>query len=112
MICFFEDDMNAIDGSIKKWKDIVFNGDNDYGERNCELCGSNYDCMTCPVYFYTRESGCKNSPYDHWTDLNNARNFPYRVKNAETRMCANHMLSFLYEVRLFWINRNRSIKAI
>jgi hypothetical protein len=63
----------ALKKSIKKWEEIVEGTGDDNGRDNCALCElfffqDNY-CEGCPVYQFTSETGCKNTPYDDWRRL-------------------------------------------
>lgn len=72
--------LTALQGSIKKWEQIV-NGDGfDNGADNCPLCVMfNYveadepewaldGCFGCPVAEHVQESGCMRTPYEEWAE--------------------------------------------
>jgi hypothetical protein len=108
----FEKEMQLIDGSIKKWQNIVFNNYENRGTRDCPLClsyHSNFNirktnCIGCPIEQFTGYSFCINTPYDA-IDLLRVKELI--IHSLGFKVAANHMLSFLYQVRLFWINRQR-----
>lgn len=57
----------ALEGSIKKWKEIVASTDaKDKGVANCPLCGlfARHDCTGCPVGDVS--GTCGGSPYGEW----------------------------------------------
>lgn len=104
----FKQSLNAIDGSINKWKRIVHFLGQDKGCNNCSLCIEYVDsdsiaCVNCPIYLYSGYDYCSNSPYMIWSEDYHDNN-DGRAITREEIACANMMLSFLYEVRLFWIN--------
>ncbi len=70
--------LEALKGSIEKWRKIRFEGEIDQGSDNCPLCqllrfnddGMNPEsCRKCPVYQKTKRPFCEGSPYDTWCDL-------------------------------------------
>ena len=88
--------LEALDASIVHWKDKLANPLGvRIGRTKCPLCrlyNERFDgCNLCPIAIMTGKDYCKNTPY------NQARTYRIRAINRE--------LSFLYEVRLFWINR-------
>lgn len=116
--------LGGIDGSISKWKCIAHDRQIDYGYIDCPLCNlfnkSDTDidkCVGCPIYDHTSEIYCSGTPYSNWTKYQHISHMAYKqpfghmcVKDAYSQALANHMLSFLYVVRLDYINslnRNR-----
>ena len=102
----FQDELNAINGSINKWKDIIYRNGLDKMSDNCELCKHEESCYGCPIMMYTGRLTCENTPYHNWQQNSTfyRREKYYFIKNKQATNSANLMLSFLYEVRLFWIN--------
>ena len=62
--------LEALKGSIKKWKKIVAGRGRDLGVGNCPLCTMFfYDkCRGCPVARRTGKKYCRGSPYARWAD--------------------------------------------
>ncbi len=106
--------LRAIDDSIKKWQYIVyFKGSlkmTKYKDGACPLCKLfGPDCWynseedfeyDCPIYYFTKEPVCQNTPFYNtslWTIIcNNGYNkFIHKQKFIQD----NHMLSVLYDVR-------------
>ncbi len=61
----------ALKSSIgDKWMGIRYRGGKDNGPKDCELCLLYYlsDCRGCPVYEFTGEEGCDNTPYEAWRE--------------------------------------------
>ncbi|MCK5603689.1 hypothetical protein KAR91_17515 [Candidatus Pacearchaeota archaeon] len=61
----------ALEGSIKKWEDILAGKIKDTGPGNCPLCQEHFvnDCEGCVVK-ETSGYGCKGLPYEAWCDHN------------------------------------------
>ena len=64
--------LEALRGSIRKWRLIVIGEGVDRGAENCPLCAlfdtEDADCIGCPVYEKTGEHGCGNTPYTKFAD--------------------------------------------
>lgn len=72
--------LDALRGSIQKWRDILDGTDQDEGAQNCPLCKEFYDrtnpddpeddaeCFGCPVRNATGEPACAGSPYKDWME--------------------------------------------
>jgi hypothetical protein len=71
--------LEALKGSIAKWKAIVAGIGSDAGLYDCPLCAlfhprrrpeatSGAPCDGCPVKQHTGKSYCEGSPYDHWDE--------------------------------------------
>lgn len=60
----------ALEGSIKKWEEIVKEDSFDNGSANCPLCQefvkSYPHCSKCPVCLETGRTSCVDSPYEIW----------------------------------------------
>lgn len=95
--------IDLIDQSIKKWQGIVFDGKPDRGPLDCPLCQQYhwYACCGCPIKEYTGLSGCVNTPYDNFYQITKH----FTRQPLERIFAANLELSFLYELRLWYINR-------
>lgn len=70
--------LTALQGSIKKWEEIVSGAVIDKGTENCPLCrefvnkedpdkDNGEGCYGCPVAAEMEESGCGGTPYDKWS---------------------------------------------
>lgn len=66
--------LEALKGSIEKWRKIVKEGGENKGTENCPLCQLFHCCANqsvtekncckgCPVYEYTGAQGCHYTPY-------------------------------------------------
>lgn len=68
--------LEALKGSIEKWRTIVEENGYDEGTANCPLCRlfRYNDCVGCPVSAATGNEGCHGSPYDNWFALNGHQN--------------------------------------
>ena len=59
----------AVNGSIKKWEGIEIGTEIDLGMDNCALCQEFFVdergifCKNCPVFKFTGDGYCENSPY-------------------------------------------------
>ena len=89
--------LNALRGSIQKWRNIVNGIETDKGSDNCPLCwififnkGNNEPCHGCPVRERTGYTGCKNTPYTYYSRLkfdSEKSNFlPNELLNHKERM--------------------------
>lgn len=64
----------ALELSIKKWKDIINKNGNDEGPDNCALCQKYFfkegikSCMGCPVEKRTKKLCCDGTPYEEWDE--------------------------------------------
>lgn len=72
--------LEALKGSIKKWKRIVASTKAlDQAVNNCPLCGLFFcdnDCEGCPVREKTEQNSCEGSPYIKW-HLHNLESHSY-----------------------------------
>jgi len=70
--------LTALQGSIQKWQNIVDGTGKDEGPENCPLCQlfytpqTLYDCEGCPVREKTGKRYCEGSPYQAWSDNEDA----------------------------------------
>jgi hypothetical protein len=121
--------LDLIDSSIEKWRGVVFDGKDENGIDDCPLCKifhpintrglyivemtkiNRQPCENCPVEIYTGAAGCDNTPYGEFcvkTDVYE-NGIEYMVQGEiksirqEYITAANHMLSFLYELRFWWL---------
>lgn len=61
--------LEALKGSIEKWRKIVEEGARDYGGEDCPLCDlfcDDANCVGCPVSAAAGEIYCKGTPYMEW----------------------------------------------
>jgi hypothetical protein len=63
--------LEALKGSIEKWRKIVEEGGEDRGRWNCPLCTLFFKncCLDCPVRDATSAPNCHETPYDDWSKL-------------------------------------------
>lgn len=109
-----------IDGTIDKWKDIIFRKGKDDGTDNCPLCDKFFFndsgdvekdiCEYCPIHIFNHIiGGCGDTPWINWynshRDVRRVDRYPMSARNQYEINFANLELSFLYELRLWWINR-------
>jgi hypothetical protein len=97
--------------SIEKWEKILFEGGEDNGDENCELClrfpnrckrTSSISAKVlevCPVKIAVDDTGCRRTPYFKWTDHHDQKHkgseFPLFVKCSECGDFARDELNFL-----------------
>jgi hypothetical protein len=103
--------LKALDGSIKKWEQIVASTDAiDHGWRNCPLCTlfnnatkhGNGVCRGCPVRDNTGDLYCDSSPYADWADhmaAHNSRDWSRIADCAECSRLALAELLYLQSLR-------------
>lgn len=92
--------LEALKGSIEKWRKIVEEGGEDRGQFNCPLCtlflrGGYLDC---PVDSAVDDSHCKSTPYrDDWEPLffSVPDNAPWKADTDERMIAARAELDFL-----------------
>jgi hypothetical protein len=68
-----EEVIEALQGSISKWRGIVAGTAEDDGQENCALCqlfmidpSDHTNCEACPVGIKTGKSLCHDTPYDDY----------------------------------------------
>lgn len=64
--------LEALKGSIEKWRLIVEEGGEDRGYLNCPLCerfNTGFGCGGCPVAVRTEHYFCDGSPFQEWERL-------------------------------------------
>lgn len=91
--------LELIDGAIENWAGHVYKRKS---IQRCELCQAfplceNEDGQKCPVFEMTGVEDCETDEAPILMALFHEYN--------ETNIFANHVLSFGYTVRLWWINR-------
>jgi hypothetical protein len=96
-----KDQITVLDDSINYWKWVVYHK-GAINSRNCACClnwntrfsidcGSGMlNCRGCPIFEYTNKEHCSKTPYD---------------KVCRDELPKTFELSFLYEVRLWLVNR-------
>lgn len=110
----FEEVVKTIEHWIR-----VYNGDESIGAVNCPLCNkySKYPlpCKGCPVYQYTGQSRCENTPYndvlDHMLDHFESHESKYLTRVMGCPTCSDLIeeeLNFLNDI-LFNILKDREI---
>jgi len=90
--------LEALKGSIAKWKAIANGTGGDWGGGNCPLCklfavGHN-ECVGCPVKAETGRIGCLGSPWDQWSELQ-AGDYPWKATSKAKKRAARAELKFL-----------------
>lgn len=78
--------MDALTRAIVKWKRIIDRTGYDYSSQNCPLCQLNGRCNICIVKKDSEMSGCKNTPYQQWTEHHDASHCSY-WKQAKVNNC-------------------------
>jgi hypothetical protein len=64
--------IEALNGSISKWKKVVDGTGKEDGAKNCPLCNMflrEFMCDGCPVKEFTGKVGCNNTPYTEWVSV-------------------------------------------
>ncbi len=92
--------LKALEGAIRKWKEIETGAGHDLGPNNCDLCKEFYDdlCAGCPVRAFTKRIHCKETPYEIWGDEQSkmGRVFaPYVASTPKLRSIAKSERRFL-----------------
>ena len=66
----FDKTERALQGSIKKWEQILNEGGKDEGRENCPLCTLFFtkNCKGCPVFELADRAFCRATPYEEWED--------------------------------------------
>lgn len=61
-----EEQLTALNGSIRKWARIVNGSLKDEGSENCPCCKKwiKEDCRGCPIKAFTGQGGCLGTPYE------------------------------------------------
>lgn len=97
----------ALEGSIKKWEDIVNSEGKDNGIKDCALCNKHDRCQECPVAIKTGKLACNGTSYQAWCDHNCTHGdiIPredYYVHEGcdECERLAQEMLDFLISLRV------------
>lgn len=90
----------AVNGSIKKWEGIELGSEIDLGMDNCALCQEFFTtkkaifCKNCPVFKFTGDRYCRNSPYIVW-EISKAKICDSNVR----KILAKNEADFLKEVK-------------
>ena len=93
--------LEALQKSIKKWENIVNGTEIDQGAKNCELCKINDDCSSCVIASGMHVGGCHDTPYAKWRhyydDYFGGREnvIAYKVFDAKSKELAIAELTFL-----------------
>ncbi len=115
--------LKALGGSIEKWEKIVDGSEVDRLNANCPLCALfiNHTCRGCPVRDKSKDSGCRNTPYQAWAKHQNNTHDRYSNRKVLCSTCeslAKTELEFLKtllpeEVKFKILNElNTKIKGI
>lgn len=100
-----KDILIALEGSIKKWKEIVAGKGKDLGSDNCPLCQL-FDSyckirdlnQKCIIYQKTGDMDCDNTPYRKWArhhEGNHNFNGPNKIECSTCKQLAREELKFL-----------------
>jgi len=105
--------LKAIDGSIRKWEKIAFEGgiQRNYCDYEFALCRLfiDGDCWECPVVKYNQTFGCREYPFGSWAwhfDYQHPILLPFRQVVCST--CENlvkKQIKLLYKVKQWWIEK-------
>jgi len=92
--------LEALNGSIKKWQDIVDGTGEDNGWRNCPLCVMFLDersCDRCPISEAVDDTGCTGTPHEQWEEYQGEKEmvFPRAVFDTTSQRLAEEELEFL-----------------
>lgn len=100
--------LKALEGSIKKWADIVAGTGVDEGTDNCPLCKEFFKkqtpkgpyCVGCPVADKANAVGCHSTPYISWAALFPSSDYASCKANTPERVeAAKAELEFLKSLR-------------
>jgi len=97
-----QETLDALDGAIKKWEQIVDGSQADGGIADCPLCVLlDTLCRTCPIAVQTGRRGCYGSPYTDWRGLNDDCEICENgYANCEPcNAAANKLIDWLRELR-------------
>lgn len=88
--------LEALKGSIEKWRRIVYEGASNGGPKDCPLCVlfnnretwfSNKVCVGCPVMEKTGLYGCGGTPYEMLEECENPINSdPEALEHAKAEL--------------------------
>lgn len=103
--------LEALRGSIAKWRAIVAGDGEDNGVSNCPLCQIFYEqeyeededgeplfCVGCPVRDRTGTDNCAGTPWVRWARLHQSsddNSFPWYAHTPEEKLVAQAELDFL-----------------
>ncbi len=97
-----EKTLEALNGSIEKWKKVVAGTGKDNANSNCPLCqlykGDPNFCNPCPVKAVTQKSGCMDTPYDKWDSHQggvHSSEFPRKIECGVCEDIAKKEVEFL-----------------
>jgi hypothetical protein len=117
----------ALQLSCGKWEDIVYNGGEDKGTENCQLCKQFYstripgqgfldDCLFCPITAICRiHEGCNETPYTDWSSymLCTSLSKPHwKVFDEESTRRAGEEMKFLRNLYKNWVDLGVAEKYI
>ncbi len=99
--------LEALEGSIAKWRAVADGTGVDDGTENCPLCvrfyGKGKLCAGCPVREKTGEPYCDDTPYEVWDGMQYAldRDFSdsYVADTPELKAIALKEVAFLEALR-------------
>lgn len=89
--------LEALRGSIAKWKAIADGTGSDMGGKNCPLCvmfAKTKECRGCPVFEHTGRIGCLGSPWNDWMELHTT-DYPWKATGPNKKKAARAELKFL-----------------
>jgi hypothetical protein len=106
--------LDAIDGSIRKWEDILAGRKEDRGTGNCPLC-QNYHvtpgflepCKNCPVMGDSGAKCCDGTPYKAWKEHHDSfhNDLPRTIRCEQCAMLAYKELEYLRGMKNRWLVR-------
>ena len=73
--------LEALLGSIEKWRKIAYENEVDAGDENCPLCQTFRYCSDCIIEINVQSCGC-NYIYDKWSD-HHWQNHPDEMDDAD-----------------------------
>jgi hypothetical protein len=92
--------LEALKGSIEKWRKIVEEGEINRASNDCPLCAMfiRADCEGCPIKQATAQRFCKGTPYfdfEYWDDDAYEANQTGRADTDDKMVAARAELDFL-----------------
>ena len=91
--------MKALDESIKHWEENLKLDQETYSNDadDCPLCAEFYDakCRGCPVYEYTGEKDCGNTPWERTPMLDSIARARGKVERDRLKKLVQREIDFL-----------------
>ncbi|MGD9971819.1 MAG: hypothetical protein AB7S77_02035 [Desulfatirhabdiaceae bacterium] len=94
--------ISIMEASVRKWDDIIAEGQSDGGVLDCPPCRIFYilRCFGCPIAEYTGKKFCVGSPYPdwYWHQIEAHDKFRRRIYCPECLKYAQQMRDFMADI--------------